>query len=403
MRKAVFALVFLVVAVGFSGLQSRTQAGSVSAQAAAWPLWHEDPAMTYDTQSHRMVMFGGLYYQEAWINDTWTYDVGANAWTEREPVPHPPPLRYPSAAYDSLSDRVLLVGGTNLPTEPSYETETWSYDLDADLWQNLTSATGPRVSGDIAYDARADVTIFFGAGQTWAYAYATNTWVNKTGPVGPHVGNGAAVVYDSSADSLVVYGGALPGAEASNETWAYDYAGNVWTNRTPESGPPGLYGMAMTYDSRASRAILFGGFTGLPDLYLSGETWAYDFQANRWTALDPATAPPPRTDHGMTFDPTSGEVLLFGGQQTAIHRTEYYDLWAYHSDNNTWTQVFPAAESPPSWLGLPPEVASALGYSLAAVGVTAIVLGALWLVRRRRRARGTGPPATQPPTTPPRP
>ena len=35
--------------------------------------------------------------------------------------------------------------------------------------------------------------------------------------------------------------------------------------------------------------------------------------APTWTLLSPATSPPARTGPSMTFDPATGQLILFGG------------------------------------------------------------------------------------------
>ncbi len=49
----------------------------------------------------------------------------------------------------------------------------------------------------------------------------------------------------------------------------------------------------MSYDTESDRVIMFGGQTGhySNPANISGETWAYDVTANKWTDMKPASGP----------------------------------------------------------------------------------------------------------------
>jgi len=56
----------------------------------------------------------------------------------------------------------------------------------------------------------------------------------------------------------------------------------------------------MTYDSKADRIILFAG-TGAGDDF--DDTWAYDYNSDTWTQFAPTSHPTGRHYGTMTFDP----------------------------------------------------------------------------------------------------
>src|SRR5439155_478261 len=85
-----------------------------------------------------------------------------------------------------------------------------------------------------------------------------------------------------------------------------------WTNMNPSVKPSAREFHAMAYDSRSDRIILFGGTQSLPP-FDSDETWAYDFNTNTWTNMDPASKPSARDGHAMAYDTQSDRVILFGG------------------------------------------------------------------------------------------
>ena len=55
--------------------------------------------------------------------------------------------------------------------------------------------------------------------------------------------------------------------------------------------------------------VMFGGSSPDGDL---GDTWLW--AGSDWSELSPATSPPPRESAGVTYDPVSGQLVLFGGQ-----------------------------------------------------------------------------------------
>ncbi|MFN0094796.1 MAG: thrombospondin type 3 repeat-containing protein [Dehalococcoidia bacterium] len=102
------------------------------------------PSTTYDTNrvrhratwdpSHaRMLVFGGVNTER--FNDLWAYD-GGNGWTRlttQGAVGSPPPVASPSMAWDTQSSRLLVFGGEAAGN--SLSNELWTYgvpDDDAD-------------------------------------------------------------------------------------------------------------------------------------------------------------------------------------------------------------------------------------------------------------------------------
>ena len=69
-------------------------------------------AMAYDTESNRIVLFGGAdRYSFCGLSDTWTYDVATNSWQDMNPAPAPPGRCCAGMAYDSKADRIIMFGG----------------------------------------------------------------------------------------------------------------------------------------------------------------------------------------------------------------------------------------------------------------------------------------------------
>jgi hypothetical protein len=92
----------------------------------------------------------------------------------------------------------------------------------------------------------------------------------------------------------------------------------------------------MTYDPSDGYILLFGGYDGG---YL-GDTW--EFKGGVWAQLSPSVPTPlPREGASMVYDEAGGYVLLFGGYDGAY----LGDIWAFKG--GAWTELTPT--------GLPPS------------------------------------------------
>ena len=217
-------------------------------------------------------------------------------------------------AYDAESDRVILFGGRGDPNKG-----TWAYDHDTNSWTNMNPATSPdprpfAISDHaMAYDAQSDRVILFGGfsgtrsnpihyDDTWAYDFNTNTWTNMNPTSSPTTRHAHRMVYDAQSDRIILFGGIKDAFDFSNqnyydETWAYDFDTNAWTQQSPSPKPLPGGCFVLAYDAESGRVILFGGERG-PTLY--DDTWAYDFNTNAWTIMNPATRPSVQLYQEMT-------------------------------------------------------------------------------------------------------
>ncbi len=307
------------------------------------PAARKGQAMSYASGSDRIVLFGGQTFIGGLVGfptDTWLYSTNTNEWTNANPEEPAPSGRWRHAmAYDSESDRVILFGGdTGLSNG-----ETWAYDLERNAWSNMNPVTSPppRWGHAMSYDSQTDRMILFGgatqhSNETWAYNFNTNEWRNTTPPIGPSARRDAAMAYDSESDRIVLFGGYTLD-ENLDDTWTYDVDTNTWTEMAPQQGPSARWGPAMAYDAESDRVILFGGYSGFNPL---NDTWAYDLDANEWTAMQSSfVQPSPRTNHAMAYNAELDRVVLFGGATGSPF--EDGETWLYDFDLDLWTNATP--------------------------------------------------------------
>ncbi len=182
--------------------------------------------MAYDSESDRVVLFGG-FNGSTYFDDTWTYDLNSNTWDQKFPSNHPTERYYPGMVYDSESDRIVLFGGY----DGGYLDDTWEYDLNSNTWVVKSPSTHPSVRRyfGIAYDSESDRIVLFGGddgsnlNDTWEYDLNSDTWAQKFPSTHPSERRYQVMAYDSASDRIVLFGGGANGSFFS-DTWEYDAA-----------------------------------------------------------------------------------------------------------------------------------------------------------------------------------
>jgi N-acetylneuraminic acid mutarotase len=317
---------------------------SVPLGAGAWtdlapsgdrPAPRDSHALVYDSSTARMILFGGWGGDITYFSDTWAYDPAVNVWTELDPAGAVPAARaFHQMVSDSNTGRVILFGGAR--GDEDVLADTWTYDPVADVWTELTpvgAAPPARMDHALVYDAAHGRVILFGGwngakafADTWAYDPASNTWTDLH-PAGdaPSARDSHALVYDPDTALIYLFGGFTE--QVVGDMWAYDPAANTWTELRPAGEMPAARDRhRMVYDPVRRQVLLFGGWL---DDYCVDDTWAYDPAANAWVELDPNGDRPSRRDsQAMAYDPGTGKVILFGGVEPEAW-TRFEDTWSY--------------------------------------------------------------------------
>jgi PKD repeat protein len=198
------------------------------------------------------------------------------------------------------------------------------------------------------------------------------TWTQVAPSVAPSTRSAAAMAYDPALYRVVLFGGYLgPSVATSADTW--EYANGTWSNISASLAlsPPARWEAGFAYDAATQSMILFGG-RNLTQFF--NDTWS--FNASGWTQLSPASAPSPRGLEGMTYDPSIGAILLFGGG-TGNVPAQTLSSWQFDSDtwefsNGSWKNLTSAlGASPPAVAGSGLVYDPQGGYDLLYGGTTA--------------------------------
>jgi hypothetical protein len=277
----------------------------------------------------------------------------------------PSPRGYLLFVHDPVKDRSFLVGGisglcTDLACDNALIDDLWSFNPSSRTWREVANVLPPREGDAAALDYRSRQIIMYqpffnNTVETWAYDIDKGTWEDRRPAVEPPARWGSMMVYDSKADRALLYGGAdLFTGDVLGDLWAYDYETNTWTKLQPAVSPPPHHFSGLVYVPTIDRVILFGGYQpGFTSLY--NDTWAYDYRRNRWTNLHPKNPPAPRVYHTMAFEAATNRIVIFGGviDENNPDEPTTNETWIYDVAANRWSQVFPKnPPSPRAWQGM---------------------------------------------------
>ena len=299
----------------------------------------------------KLLLYGGttasVSRSELWEGDgaTWT-----NITPPVPTVTHPGEDGYGIAgaafAHDPLHRRSLLFGGRTMDAALTlYPAQTWAFD--GNLWE-VIATVGPaaRFEAALAADTARDRMLLFGgvvveagvskvSGETWLFDGAK--W--NQGPAGPPARRQMAMGYDARRDRVVLFGGStstsrdLATCACLGDTWEWD--GTSWTQIMfpPAARPPALSGARMAYDAVHGHLVMFGGMDNSGSV---ARTWIYD---GAWHEQSPYAAPPTRAYGAFAWDAARQRLVYQGGAEIDGAMTSVGDSWELDEDANLWRRV----------------------------------------------------------------
>ncbi len=327
------------VSTGATLSQWRDLTAPMRQASQAFPSAAEDCAAIYDPIAHALVLFGGKDDHNENLSEVWALDLNANVWQKLAVEGASPPASEDHVAlYDPLSHRMILHGGENGPTW----NQTWSFDLKARRWRDMTDSTAPRREDHTAVlDSRGKRMVIFGGRDSrranlyemWALNLNPQSprfekWKNLTAEENHPPGRVDHVaVYDRKKNRMVLYGGwDKDENECFDDTWAFMFANRPdsighWRKlKTRHLHPPERRHAVSVYDEARNLFIICGGYG---DKGYINDVWAFDLTSNVWINITPG--PRPRLDHQAIYDPRSRRMLLWGGD--AKLENKFHDLW----------------------------------------------------------------------------
>ncbi len=216
--------------------------------------------------------------------------------------------------------------------------------IEVPAWDDLTFPPVPMLSEQgMVFDTSRDVLMMFG-GAEYGVFQGAGVWdldkiawgFRRRSVLAPTTRLRHAMANDGRRNRVVMFGG-RSGRSILGDTWEWN--GIAWTPMPV--GPPAREEHAMAYDPIRGVTVLFGGRNGTVTF---DDTWEWD--GSSWTLRDLLpTRPPPLVGHAMAFDPQRGVVVVVG--QSSVGTVETWEL-----DGETWHDVTPGGPRPPRARGI---------------------------------------------------
>jgi hypothetical protein len=356
----------------------------------------------YRISTNRMIVFGGadgLEVGEKLLNDLWILEdadgtTGVPSWTQITTESSPSARSSHTAVYDTNSNRMIVFGGrvgVGGSGSPVLSNEVWVLE-NADAteednppkWTQLSPADGPigREAHTAVYDRNKNRMIVFGGSvgvgsegsalltdEVWVLENANGTdednspkWTKLSLENGPTGREAHTAVYDPNTDRMVVFGGnARVGTDDSTsltrEVWVLVDAIRIvedssprWTRLFPSGDPGAREFHTATYDPTTNRLTVFGGSRQIgptDSSTLSNDVWILE-NANgldtNGQSVTPAWSEPSVTDgppslrdsHTAVYNNNlaSNRMIVFAGQTGCADAcVDLNDVWALTDAN----------------------------------------------------------------------
>jgi cysteine-rich repeat protein len=331
---------------------SATQPGSwtkLNLQQTPGARWSATMAYAGVGADEKVVLFGGVG-ENGVLSDTW--ELSSGQWKNTTPAASPTPRYGATSIFAPSTGKMFLLGGFNTKVQSDF----WNYS--AGKWalsNNTKPAARAYMQGAYSPTARS-LLMFGGYAQADTWEWQANTWrdgkctyPSTVCPILPASRVNAMLVFDSSNQRYLMFGGAIAGSGFTDEMWTYrSETPNTpitpdWkklTLATPLVTPPKRNAMSAFYDPRRNRVVMFGGVNAEGTFQ---DTWEFDCATDTWEQV-PIVGPPASHGGVMVYDPRLNRGVLIAGEST--------QTWVYTarevngSMERKWSQLANVGEVP---------------------------------------------------------
>lgn len=318
-----------------------------------------------------------------YIDETWIYSEGCNAWAQVM-ASGPSARSRHTAAYGAgtmwvFGGRFRAEGSTN--GDFTLFDELWAFDTEAHRW-NMRKPAGEapsaRINSAMAWDSKRKRLWLFSGNESpegFSYTFVNDIWsfdpddgswrLHEPSGVKPSARVWHSLLYDRARDWLVLYGGMdARGAPSGylSDIYALDLDSLEWEelNSGTIDAPAERFWGSLVYDSEREDYLLFGGHDAT-ELGNRNDTYRFDPESKQWHLVqrgDSYNEPPngicdfppdfanvdvgqPERRHAgtMVWSSPCQRALLFGGKSDC---GIVDDLWSF--EDGTWHLIQAATE-----------------------------------------------------------
>jgi hypothetical protein len=236
-------------------------------------------------------------------------------------------------------------GGHNQGGGGEQNAETWTYDLDRDVWMLKQPNDAPPgvccAQQNVFHDAAGRFVRFpaFSASHgwqsirevslknssVWTYDPAADRWANLMPLPEPSPKPLRGAAYDPLSELIVLHGG----EGASHSTCLYDLYTNTWHRRRPKDAPPETSQQGFAFDTVNRVAVLFGS-----QFETDSRTWLYDLAKNEWRVLATEIHPPANKSCPVLAADTRNGIVL-----CSVTDAKTLETWALDVAKARWTRL----------------------------------------------------------------
>lgn len=130
------------------------------------PPGRSDHVAIYDEKKNRLLIYGGWDNdQKLPFDDTWAFSFPAisykpGKWRQiKTRRSYPPARRHATGVYDNTHNWFIIFGGFG---REGYLNDVWAFDLEYDVWLNLTPGPQPRIDHQAIFDPRSQRLLLYG-------------------------------------------------------------------------------------------------------------------------------------------------------------------------------------------------------------------------------------------------